>query len=166
MEVKSTQEDTPRCLLALEGPMFQSLLVAITEGLPQIIDPGLSGDGTLGLTLLDITDHWVFNYSLLTVGLLEVLMIGWVFGAGKLRAALNENAKVKLGGWFEILIRYLLPVILLVVIVTSLAQEWPLYGSSYDMPGYSWLTMFIPIFWLAFTLFFAFYITRAKTVDP
>lgn len=134
--------------------------------LPQIIDPGLSGNGTLGLTLLDITDHWVFNYSLLTVGLLEVLMIGWVFGAGKLRAALNENAKLKLGGWFEILIRYFLPVILLVVIVTSLAQEWPLYGASYDMPGYSWLTMFIPIFWLAFTLFFAFYITRSKTVDP
>ena len=124
---------------------------------------GLSGDGTLGLTLLDITDHWVFNYSLLIVGFLEVLMMGWVFGAGNLRAALNENARMKLGRWFEVLIRYILPAVLLVVIVTSLMQEWPLYGSGYEMPGYSWLTIFIPFFWLAFTLAFAFFITRSKT---
>jgi NSS family neurotransmitter:Na+ symporter len=120
--------------------------------LPMIIDPDMSGNGTLGLTLLDITDHWVFSYSLLLVGLLETILIGWVLGAENLRQALNENAKLKLGPWFSILIKYVIPLILIIVISTSLLEEWPLYGSSYDMPGFEWLPLAIPIFWLATSL--------------
>ena len=138
--------------------MIGSLLFA----LPMIIDKGLTGDGTLGLTLLDITDHWVFNYSLLTVGFFEVLMIGWLFGADKLRSAINQYAKIKLGTWFVILIKYILPVLLLVVIVTSLLAEDGLYGSNFDMPGFSWLPLFIPIFWIVTTLVFAYILTNKK----
>lgn len=138
------------------------MLGSFLFALPQIIDSGLTGNGTLGLTLLDITDHWVFNYSLLTVGLLEVIMMGWVFGAERLRQSLNANAKLKLGRWFTFFIKYLIPGLLLLVIVLSLIEEWPLYGSTYDMPGYSWLTMFIPIFWIVTTVAFAYYLSNRK----
>jgi len=130
--------------------------------LPQIIDPKLSGNGTLGLTLLDLTDHWVFNYSLLIVGFVEVLLVSWVFGAENLRQALNEHAKLKIGRWFVVLVKYLIPLILLLVIVTSLMADWPLYGSNYDMPGYTWLPVFIPIFFLVVSLSIAFMLTQKK----
>lgn len=138
--------------------------------LPQIIDPGLSGDGTLGLTLLDLMDHWVFNYSLLIVGLSEVLLIGWVLGADKLRTALNENAHWKLGKWFETLIKYIIPFILTVVILSSLWSEYEpngpgnglLYGDAFQMPGYDWLPFFMPVFWLTMSIGFAWAMTRSK----
>ncbi len=136
--------------------------------LPQIIDGQLTGNGTLGLTLLDLMDHWVFNYSLLIVGLAEVILIGWVLGAGRLRAALNANTNLKLGRWFEGLIKYIIPVLLLIVIVTSLIGEYQpngpdggmLYGSNYQMPGFEWLPVFVPIFWLVASITFSYLLSN------
>ncbi|MCG8417374.1 MAG: sodium-dependent transporter [Proteobacteria bacterium] len=138
--------------------------------LPQIIDVGLSGNGTLGLTLLDVADHWVFNYSLLFVGLSEVILIGWVLGAGTLREAINQHARLKLGVWFEVLIRYFIPGLLIFVIVLSLKSEFSSdakagvpYGSAYDIPGYEWIPYAIPLIWLVGSIGFAWYISGLKT---
>ncbi len=133
--------------------------------LPQIIDPGVTGNGTLGLTLLDITDHWVFNYSLLIIGLVEVILIGWILGAKKIISFLNQNAHINLGKWFVILIKYIIPVLIFTVIVTSLMQEFPLYGSQYEMPGFEWLVIFIPIIWLILSTLFAWYLTRMPSKE-
>jgi NSS family neurotransmitter:Na+ symporter len=141
--------------------------------LPQIIDAGLSGNGTLGLTLLDLMDHWVFNYSLLIVGLAEVILIGWILGADRLREALNEHTKLRLGKWFVVLIKYVIPVLLTVVIVSSLVSEYQpngpdgglLYGSNYDMPGWEWLPVFIPIFWLVVSITFSYLLTNRSNKE-
>src|SRR5690606_37897258 len=106
--------------------------------LPHVIDPNLAGNGTLGLTLLDVVDHWAFNYSLLTVGLLECIMVGWVLGADKLRAAINRHSKLQLGPWFDVLIKYVSPGLLGVVLVWSLIEEFSrdrIYGFFEGMGG-------------------------------
>lgn len=141
--------------------------------LPQIIDAQLTGNGTLGLTLLDLMDHWVFNYSLLIVGLAEVLLIGWVLGADRLRQALNEHTALRLGKWFEGLIKYVIPLLLIVVILSSLIEEYQpngpegglLYGSNYEMPGFEWLPVFIPLLWLALSLTFAYVLTNRSNAE-
>jgi NSS family neurotransmitter:Na+ symporter len=135
-------------------------------GLPMIIDQGLTGNGTLGLTLLDLVDHWVFSYSLLIVGLAEVVLIGWVLGADKLRSALNQHSRIKLGKWFNILIKYVIPTLLIVVIAYSLVEEFSggaIYGSAYDMPGYGWLPYFIPVLWLTVSLGLSWFLSNRKT---
>lgn len=139
--------------------------------LPLIIDASLSGNGTLGLTLLDVTDHWVFNYSLLIVGLSEVILIGWVLGADRLRMAINENAHMPLGRWFDTLIKYIIPLILITVIFTSLIAEYqphgpeagPLYGTAYRMPGYEWIPYVIPLVWLGASIGMAWYLSGKPT---
>ncbi len=129
--------------------------------LPIIVDQGLNGNGTLGLSILDITDHWVFSYSLLIVGLVECLAIGWILGADKLRLALNQYARYPLGRWFNVLIKYIIPTLLTTVILSSLWEErTALYGSGVDMVGFNWLPLFIPIFWLVVSLGFAYYLTK------
>ncbi|MEM9258674.1 MAG: hypothetical protein AAGA62_03445, partial [Bacteroidota bacterium] len=129
--------------------------------LPIIVDKGLAGNGTLGLSILDITDHWVFSYALLIVGLLESIAIGWILGAEKLRQALNRYARYQLGVWFNYLIKFIVPGLLLTVILSSLWEErGSLYGSGADMVGFNWLPVFIPIFWLTISLGFAFYLTK------
>lgn len=145
-----------------------SAIGSMLFALPHIVDPGLNNDGTLGLSLLDITDHWVFGYSLLFIGLFEVVLIGWVVGADKLRKALNTHSKVKLGTWFTFLMKYLIPIVLLIVIISSLANEWPLYGSDFELGSFTWLPVAIPIIWILTTLIVAYFLTvkGKKNEDP
>ncbi|MEO0558969.1 MAG: sodium-dependent transporter [Bacteroidota bacterium] len=154
---------------ALTMVLVPGIIGSLMFALPTIIDPTLSGDGTLGLTLLDLVDNWAFRYSLLTVGLLECLLLGWVLGAEKIRAAVNVHTKFKLGVWFDWLIKLIIPVILALVLFGTLWQDLTLdggiYGSTYDMPGYGWLPAFIPVAWLLFTLVIAGILTSRKTVD-
>lgn len=129
--------------------------------LPIIIDKGLAGNGTLGLSILDITDHWVFSYSLLIVGLVESIAIGWILGADKLRKALNQYARYKLGKWFNVLIKFIIPIVLFTVITSSLWNERTgLYGANVDLGSFNWMPAFIPIFWLVVSLGFSYYLTK------
>ncbi len=135
---------------------------SILFGLPTIVDPDLINNGTLGLNLLDITDHWVFGYALLVVGFVQTVLMGWVLGADKLRAALNKHSKIKLGKWYEILIKFIAPALLLGIIVLSLLQEEGLYGHDFELAGMNWLAIFIPIFWLVVSIGGAAYLTTRE----
>lgn len=136
--------------------------------LPMVIDPALAGNGTLGLTLLDVVDHWAFGYSLITVGFFECLMIGWVFGADRLRAVVNEHSKLPLGPWFDPLIKFVAPGLLGTVLVLSLVEEMQrgtLYGRIEDMSGFEWIPTVMPLVWLVGTLGIAAYLTFARQYD-
>lgn len=145
-----------KALLMVTIPgIFGSLLFT----LPYIIDPEITGNGTLGLTMLDLLDHWVFKYGLLLIGLSEVVLLGWVLGADMVRKFLNKHSKINLGHWFNYLLKYVIPILLVVVLVFSFLQDFPLYGSRYDMPSFDWLPLFIPFFWLLSSYLFAYLLT-------
>jgi NSS family neurotransmitter:Na+ symporter len=159
---------------ALACVLVPGITGSLMYAIPTIIDPTVSGNGALGLTLLDLVDNWAFRYSLLTVGLLECLLVGWVLGADKLRAAVNRHTKFQLGVWFEWMIKVVIPAILLFVLVGTLLQDFTqsggkfaedggLYGSGYDMPGWMWLPTAIPLIWLAFTVALAAFLTTRRT---
>ena len=158
-----TTRATALAMVAVPG-----VVGSIITTLPFIVDPSLGGNGTVGLNFLDILDHWAFSYSLLTVGLIECVLLGWVFGADKLRAFVNEHAKLKLGAWFEVLIKYVIPVILFTVIVWNLYLDLfggPLYGSAYPLGPVSWFPVVIPLVWILGTLALASYLTSRRSVE-
>ena len=146
---------------ALALILVPGVIGSICYTLPTIIDPNLNGNGTLGLSLLDVMDHWAFKYSLLTVGLLECIMVGWVMGADTLRRAVNEHSKFHLGTWFNVLIKYVAPGLLITVLLWSLYDEFsgPLFGTAVDVGPYNWIPYVIPFVWLLGTLGFAAYLT-------
>jgi NSS family neurotransmitter:Na+ symporter len=76
-----------------------------------------------GLYYLDIVDHFITNYGLVFVGLLEALAVGWVYGAEKLRNYINEVSEIKIGRWWNAAIRWIIPVLLVVLLITSLARD-------------------------------------------
>lgn len=76
-----------------------------------------------GLYYLDITDHFITNYGLVFIGLLEAIAIGWVYGAENLRNYINEVSDIKIGKWWNFFIKYLIPVCLIILLATSLKQD-------------------------------------------
>jgi NSS family neurotransmitter:Na+ symporter len=128
--------------------------------LPQIVNPGLENDGTLGLTLLDLTDHWAFSYGLLIVGLLECLLLGWAFKLGKIRDDVNAHSRLPLLPMYDWFIRIVIPALIVFVLGWGVVQEFKngLYGTAYApnftegwkwMAGSPWVILFL---WLAVTV--------------
>ncbi|MCK5807632.1 sodium-dependent transporter [bacterium] len=134
---------------------------SIFFALPTVIDAKLAVDGTLGLTLLDILDHWAFSNGLLLAGLIETILIGWVFGAEKLRNILNETSSWHLGVWFDILIKYFIPIALIFILGSGLIKEFS--GLYPNKPtGVHNLEYFALLFWLIFTIGGSFILAKMK----
>src|SRR5699024_1882520 len=93
--------------------------------------------------------------------------IGWVFGIDKLRIYINENSTLTLGRWFNYLIKYISPAILALILIWNLVNEFtsPLYGSGYSIPGWSWISYVVPLFWIVTTLIAAYYLTFHRSYD-
>lgn len=97
-----------------------------------------------GLFWLDIVDHFVTHYGLVLVGIFEALVVGWLFGTKKLRRHINRISSIKLGPWWDFLIKIFVPGVLAVIllgdIVSELRQPYGDYGwASVILIGRDWL---------------------------
>jgi NSS family neurotransmitter:Na+ symporter len=137
--------------------------------LPTVVNPGLEDNGTLGLTLLDLVDHWAFSHGLLIIGLAECILVGWILGADRIRMHLNKYSRVSLGRWFNVLIKFVIPLLLLFILGYSVLNEVTggLYGTAYT-PNYSkgfgfmrYFPAIVLVFWLFSSTLASFLLTRA-----
>lgn len=76
-----------------------------------------------GLYWLDIVDNYINNYGIITVALLETIVLAWVFGAKNIREYVNEVSEIRLGKWFDILIKYVTTAVLFIILVWKVVQE-------------------------------------------
>ena len=76
-----------------------------------------------GIHLLEIVDHFITNFGLVTIGLLECIVFGWMFKLYRLREHANETSDVMLGRWWEILIKFVIPAILIVLLVMAVINN-------------------------------------------
>jgi NSS family neurotransmitter:Na+ symporter len=76
-----------------------------------------------GIFWLDIFDHFLGTYALLMVGIFETIIFGWVMGAENIRDYINEVSEIKIGKWFNIAIKYIIPIVLSIIFVNGLIDE-------------------------------------------
>jgi NSS family neurotransmitter:Na+ symporter len=107
-----------------------------------------------GLLWLDIVDHFLTHYGLVVVGILECVIVGWFFRLKMLRNHINRISSVKLGPWWDVLIKYFVPLMLAVILAGDLYNELKEpYG------GYSWTSLIlIGRDWVLITLVAAFWL--------
>ncbi len=88
------------------------------------------------------------------VGILECIVVGWLFGTERLRRHINRVSSLNIGIWWDLLIRFFIPFILALIFVGDLYTELQKpYG------GYSWTSLvLIGRDWLMVTLAAAFII--------
>ncbi|HIE53120.1 MAG TPA: sodium-dependent transporter [Armatimonadetes bacterium] len=77
-----------------------------------------------GLYWLDIVDHYATHFGLTVIGLLECLLIGWVYGAERLRQYLNEVSDISVGLWWSVCVQILTPAVLFVILTLQLRKEF------------------------------------------
>ncbi len=76
-----------------------------------------------GLYFLDIIDYFNMQFGVVIIGIIECIAIGWIYKASKLREFFNPISNFKIGSWWDIMIRYLTPVILTYMVIKSLFTE-------------------------------------------
>jgi len=105
-----------------------------------------------GLLWLDIVDHFLTHYGLIVVGIFECILVGWFFRIKVLRQHVNRVSSIKLGSWWDIIIKYFVPLVLGIILVGDLYSELRKpYG------GYSWASLIlIGRDWVLLTLAAAF----------
>lgn len=93
-----------------------------------------------GLYFLDIVDHFVTNYNLVIVGLLQVILAGWIYGAEKLRRYIDEVSEWRVGKWWNLSIKYLIPAVLAALLATqfSIDLKTPYEGYPSWALGIGW----------------------------
>lgn len=140
--------------------------------LPQVIDPTLSGDGTLGLTLLDLFDNKAFGYGLLLAVVAQCVLVAWVYGIKRFVRERNGGREPTLfDKGFMVLVGGVIPVALLYVLASQAWSEFSsgVYGFKFVDPAviggegeWAWLAAAVPLVWLGGTVGLALMLTLIK----
>ncbi|MHA1627194.1 MAG: sodium-dependent transporter [Candidatus Asgardarchaeia archaeon] len=125
--------------------------------------PGLAGDVdvTWGLYLLDIFDFYIENFGLVTIGLVEIIAMAWIWGSGKLIESANESSDFKLPSAFNFIFKFVAPAgtfLTMALVIFSMASgEVYLQGTILDV--------WAPFIWLAIVVVGAAVLTKVRGVE-
>ena len=100
-----------------------------------------------GLYFLDIVDHFVTSYNLLLVGIGQSILVGWVYGAEKMRRYINQVSDWKVGKWWNVSIKYFIPMVLTALLVTQFSKDIKIPYEGYPAwaLGIGWALILIPL---------------------
>lgn len=73
-----------------------------------------------GIYWLELIDRFIANFGLVVIGLAECLILGWIFKLSTLRNHANKTSEVKIGKWWDFLIRFIVPTVLIILIIASI----------------------------------------------
>ena len=101
-----------------------------------------------GLYLLDIMDNFINNYGIVSVGLLEAILVGWIVKPHVIREHTNGMSYFRVGKWWDLIIKYVTPTLLIITIVQSLITEFKTPYGGYGLASlllYGWCVIGIGI---------------------
>ncbi len=106
-----------------------------------------------GFHWLDIVDHYISDYGLVTIALAECVAVGWIFGSKKFREEINATSEIKIGVWWDICIAFITPLILGYFLISSLVKgilepygDYPLWANWVGGWGMIIVAIIISIF--------------------
>lgn len=86
-----------------------------------------------GVHILDIVDHFVGNYGIALIGLVEVIVLGYVYKTEKMRPEVNLYSDMKVGLWWDVLIKYVTPLLLGYMFIQNIIQEFKKPYAGYPL---------------------------------
>ncbi len=102
-----------------------------------------------GLLWLDVIDHFMNQFGLMTVCLMQALFIGWFAKTSDFRNHVNEFSEMKIGVWWDYLIKYLIPAVLTILLLSWITQRitgsYSDYSRSIEFWGGWMFVFFLPV---------------------
>jgi len=114
-----------------------------------------------GLIWIDIVDHFLTQYGLVFASILECFLLGWLFKISSLREHINHISSLRLPWTWELSIKIIAPIVLLVLLIQALIKDF-----SFAYGGYSLISLIlIGRDWLIYTMFFAIIVSAKSWKD-
>lgn len=107
-----------------------------------------------GLAILDIVDNWCNSFTLILIGVIETIAIGWFCKSKFIVGEINRNTKkIKMPKiWFDIAVKFVAPISLAILFVWNIADLFKNKGGIYGQSdGYN-LASNILAGWVVFGL--------------
>jgi len=76
-----------------------------------------------GIHWVGWADHICNDIGLPLVMLLQCIIVGWLFGAHKLRDHINENSEIAIGRWWTFMIRVVCPLLIGFIFVATTVED-------------------------------------------
>lgn len=76
-----------------------------------------------GLYILDIVDHFINNYGVAVLGLVEAILLGWFFNLESMREYVNPISDYHVGKWWNFCIKYITPVLLGIMTILNVIED-------------------------------------------
>lgn len=90
----------------------------VLVGLPVGLEPVITK--TTELAYFTEIDNWIGSYMLVVMGLIEVIVVGWLFGPDKAMEETNRGAYWKVPRWFySVMIKFITPAAIIFVLAGS-----------------------------------------------
>ncbi|MCD6521580.1 sodium-dependent transporter [Candidatus Calescamantes bacterium] len=107
-----------------------------------------------GLLWLDIIDDLMTSFGLTSVGLLQCILVGYIYGAEEMRKYANSVSDFPIGKWWNFCVRILTPIILAISIILVLQDriKSPYGGYPYPALFCGWgifFSLIVIALWLA-----------------
>lgn len=126
--------------------LFESLAISIRDRFPHVsaekialfvaaagIAAGLIFTTGGGIYYLDIADHFLVNYGLVIVGLLEVIAVGWLWKGDALKDYINGRSRWQLGRAWDVAIKFVIPLFLVILLVWNIYNEFAAPYEGYPL---------------------------------
>lgn len=111
-----------------------------------------------GMYILDLADYIANSIGIVTCGVIEVVIIGWLFKPEELRVLANEHSNFHVGKWWTLCLKF--------VTVIVLGYTTILNFITYFTSGYEGYPMWIGIIFIAFLVVGTIVFTAKKNTVP
>jgi len=76
-----------------------------------------------GIYLLELLDHFVANFALVIIGLMECIVLGYVYRLYRLRQHANKVSDFRIGRWWDVLIKFVTPAVLIFLLTVAIYEN-------------------------------------------
>ena len=98
-----------------------------------------------GLYILDIVDHFINNYNIVISGLIEVVLIAWVYKLKDFKDLINRVSEFRVGIWWDFCLKFLTPVFLAVFLALKIIEDFKVPYENYPQAALVGLGWSMPI---------------------
>ena len=125
-------------------------IVGFLMGLPMVTQGGLA--------ILDIFDHFVNIFGLLTVGFVEMLVLSYAFDLDKIKDNMNPTSDLQVGTTWKTMVKFVSPVLIGIGLIQNVISEFATVYGGYPLSEvitFGWLAV-------ALVLLFAIYLGQRE----